>query len=97
MGMVANNVFWIAMQAQMEYHVSYGVISVLAMWRALSISTGLPLSSLLGPFVSAFMGRVVYFAVLTNLDLVLKTVFLILAIRKYRDGAAPSQDPALAG
>ena len=97
MGMVANNVFWIAMQAQMEYHVSYGLISVLAMWRALSISTGLPLSSLLGPFVSAFMGRVVYFAVLTNLDLVLKTVFLILAIRKYRDGAAPSQDPALAG
>ncbi len=90
MGIVANNLFWVVLQGVSEYHLSYSLISLLAMWRALSVSSGLPLSCLFGPFVSQFVGRMVYYSVLTNLDLVLKIAFLILAIRKYRDEPQPS-------
>jgi serine/threonine protein kinase len=83
MGMLANNVFWIALQQQYDYHLSYTFLSLLGMWRVFSISSGLPLSSLIGPIVMAHMGRVFYFAVLVNLDCLLKIGFLIWALAKY--------------
>jgi serine/threonine protein kinase len=93
MGLLANNIFWIALQQQYEYHLSYAGIGLLGMWRVLSISSGLPISSLIGPFVMEHMGRMVYFAILVNLDCVLKIGFLIWAIARYQTDS-PADTPS---
>ena len=85
MGLLANNVFWIALQNQYDYHLSYGAISLLSLWRVFSISSGLPLTSLIGLFVMTHIGRLPYFAILVNFDCLLKIGFLIWAVFKYRD------------
>jgi serine/threonine protein kinase len=85
MGLLANNVFWIAFVKEYDYHLAYNAISLLSVWRVFSISSGLPLSSLIGPFVMTHFGRLPYFAILVNLDCLLKIGFLIWAFFKYRD------------
>ena len=92
MGIVANNVFWIALTEQSDYHLSYSMIGLLAMLRAFTLSSG-PISSLIGPFIQSFLGRDFYYAGLVNIDCLLRIGFLIWAIAKYHDGA-PSPKPS---
>jgi hypothetical protein len=92
MGIVANNVFWIALTEQSDYHLSYSMIGLLAMLRAFTLSSG-PISSLIGPFIQSFLGSGFYYAGLVNIDCLLRIGFLIWALAKYHDGA-PSPKPS---
>jgi hypothetical protein len=87
---VANNLFWIAIQND----APYSTIGMLGFWRGIFISSGLPLSCLYNPFIRYFGGRRFYYAVVVNLDCVLKLGFLIRALAKYRDNPAPLQPSA---
>ena len=81
LGMVANNVNWLAL----EWHLTYAELGFLSMVRGFFVSSGLPLSCLCNPFVRYFGGRIFYLAVIVNIDCVVKIAFLIWALRKYHD------------
>ena len=88
LGIIANNAFWIGLDAQMSYHMSYSSVSLLAMLRSFTTSAG-PFSAVIGPFVMSFLGRGFYYAGVVNLDCLLRIGFLIWALRKYRDAPLP--------
>jgi magnesium-transporting ATPase (P-type) len=85
-GTVANNFYWIAMAE----NASFSLVNTLGLWRTFFISSGLPLSSLIGPFVTSRLGREIYLAIVVNIDCALKVAFLISAIAKYHTESPPS-------
>ena len=85
-GTVANNFYWIAMAE----NASFSLVNTLGLWRTFFISSGLPLSSLIGPFVTSRLGREIYLAIVVNIDCALKVAFLISAIAKYHTESLPS-------
>ncbi len=91
LGTIANNVYWPAVMG----HLTYAELNSIGMFRAFFLSSGLPLSSLLGPIVLAHFGRVSYYAGVVNIDCVLKLGFLIWAIAKYHTESIPSVPPSL--
>jgi serine/threonine protein kinase len=91
LGTVANNIYWVALtRLVMTQHLTLQVIGILGMWRAFFTPSGLPLSSLVGPFVTSSVGQKIYLAVVVNIDCALKMGFLIWAIAKYQKPSPPS-------